>query len=258
MQLSKKTTIQIGVIIFGISILTWVLLLVNPGNIMTIEHCHVSASGPSATSLKMMLEMNPFSSQLFGWGLMVIAMMLPKLILPVQHIYQQSLRRYRFTCATVFILGYITVWMLAGVFMTALILGFNLLFPMSYIPGLIVFTIAVIWQFSPIKQRFLNLSHDHSPLSAFGIAAIKDSFMFGVSHGRWCVGSGWALMLFPMLLPQGHNLAMIIVTFLMISEHFEHPRFPRWEIKYRNRLLRIIIAQTKIKMIPIYKKNVFN
>lgn len=250
MKLSNKTIILIGITISSISIFTWILLLFNPGEIMTIEHCHVSASGPSATSLKMMLEMNPFSSQLFGWGLMVVAMMLPKLIMPVQHIYQQSLRRYQFLNATIFVIGYILVWMLAGVFMTALIMGFNLVLPMSFIPGLIVFCSAIIWQFSPIKQRFLNLSHDHRPIASFGMAALKDSFLFGVAHGRWCVGSGWALMLFPMLLPQGHNLAMIIVTFLMIAEHFEHPRIPRWEIKYRNRLLKILITQTKMKLIP--------
>lgn len=254
MELSHRTRLLIGVTIFGISILTWILLLFNPGEIMTIEHCHVSASGPSAMSLQMMLEMNPFSSQLFGWLLMVIAMMLPKLTMPVQHIYQQSLRRYRFLNATVFVLGYIFVWMFAGVFMTALIMGFNLIFPMSFIPGFIVFFVAVIWQFSPIKQRFLNLSHDHRPIASFGVTAFKDSFLFGVAHGRWCVGSGWALMLFPMLLPEGHNLAMIIVTFLMVGEHYEHPRMPRWEIKYRNRLLKIFIAQTRIKLTPFQAK----
>jgi predicted metal-binding membrane protein len=196
----------------------------------------------------MLLDMNPFSSQLIGWGLMVVAMMLPKLIMPVQSICIQSFRRYRFLCSLLFVLGYLAAWMVAGIFMVAVIIGLNLLMPVSYIPALGVFIIAVVWQFSPVKQRFLNLGHNHYILSAFGWAACRDSLIFGVIHGVWCIGSGWALMLFPMLLPQGHNLAMIVVTFIMISEHLEHPRASLWRFRIPLRLLRFTVAQTQIKL----------
>lgn len=248
MKLSRNNRIIINLVILSISAFVWVLLLINPGHIMTIEHCHVSASGPSAASLQMLLDMNPFSQQLMGWGLMVVAMMLPKLIAPIQMIWIQSFKRYRFLLASLFVLGYLTTWMLAGIVMIAAIIGFNLLMPMSYIPALFIGMIAVVWQFSPIKQRFLNLGHDHRPLAAFGWAANRDALLFGVMHGVWCVGSGWAIMLFPMLLPNGHNLAMLIVTFIMISEHMEHPKFPAWHFSFRLKLLRIIIAQTRIKL----------
>jgi predicted metal-binding membrane protein len=248
MKLSRNSRIKINLVILSISIFVWVLLLINPGHIMTIEHCHVSASGPSATSLQMLLEMNPFSSQLIGWGLMVVAMMLPKLIMPVQSICIQSFKRYRFLCSLLFVSGYLAAWMVAGVFMVAAIMALNLLMPMSYIPALGVFIIAVIWQFSPVKQRFLNLGHNHRILSAFGWAACRNSLVFGVTHGIWCIGSGWALMLFPMLLPEGHNLAMIIVTIIMVSEHLEHPRFPQWHFNFRLKLLRFIVAQTRMRL----------
>jgi len=227
------------------------LLLINPGHIMTMEHCHVSASGSSATSLQMLLQMNPFSSQLIGWGLMVVAMMLPKLILPIQLIYIQSFKQDRFLNMSFFVLGYLTTWMIAGVFMIAVIIVSNQLLPMSYIPALGVFIIAVIWQFSPIKQHYLNKGHDHWTLPAFGWAAKRDAILFGIMHGIWCVIAGWALMLFPMLLPEGHNFAMLIVTYIMVSEHLEHPRFPKWEINFRLRLFRILIAQAKIKLTKI-------
>ena len=100
-----------------------------------------------------------------------------------------------------------------------------------------------------MKQWFLNLGHDHRILSAFGWKAFRDSLFFGLTHGVWCFGSGWALMLFPMLLPKGHNLAMLLVTFIMISEHLENPRFPMWFLPPRLKLLKIIIAQTRIKLI---------
>ena len=247
MKLSQNNRNKISLVILSISILVWVLLLFNPGHIMTLEHCHVSDSGPSAASLKMLLDMNPLSSQLTGWGLMVIAMMLPKLIVPVQEIYARSFKRYRFLSALLFVLGYTTVWMLVGIFMIAAILALHLLLPHSFIPAIVLGIIAIVWQFSPIKQRCLNRGHDHKILAAFGWPAYRDALLFGITHGVWCVGAGWALMLFPMLLPNGHNLAMIVVTFIMLSEHMEHPKIPRWRVDVRGKLFRIVVGQAKIK-----------
>jgi predicted metal-binding membrane protein len=248
MKLSGTERFKINLVILGISMITWLLLLVNPGHIMTMEHCHVSATGPSAASLNMLLQMNPFSSQLMGWGLMVVAMMLPKLIVPVQAIYLQSLRRNRFRYSLLFVLGYLTVWMAAGVFMVGIIIGLNLLMPGSYFPAFGVLMMAVVWQFSPVKQKFLNLSHDHYALRAFGWEAYRDSLNFGVKHGFWCVGSGWALMLFPMLLPQGHNLAMVVVTYIMLAEHLENPAAKIWRIRVPLKLLKYTLARTQIRL----------
>lgn len=271
MKLIPKHIDFISLSVLSISVLVWILLLFNPGGIMTIEHCLVfSASGtqvpvslynfadiplcnttsvePLASLLEMMLEANPFSSQLMGWGLMVLAMMLPKLIIPIQFVCDRSFKSYRLLSSLLFILGYLLSWMLAGVLMVAIIMVVNLLMPMSYLPALILLLIAIIWQFSPIKQRFLNRGHDHWPLSAFGWKARRDVLLFGMAHGMWCIGSGWALMLLPMLLPEGHNLAMLIVTFIMLSEHLEYPKYPEWNIDFRLRLFRIIFAQTKMKL----------
>ncbi len=248
MKLSVRIQRKISIVIVGLSLLVWVLLLVNPGHIMGVAHCHVSDSGPSAASLKMLLDMNPISSLLAGWGLMVIAMMLPKLITPIRHIYARSLKRRRFPAALLFVLGYTAVWMAVGIFMIAAILGLHLLLPNSYIPAMALGIIALVWQFSPIKQRCLNRGHDHWTLAVFGWAAYRDALQFGIMHGVWCVGAGWALMLLPMLMPQGHNLAMIFVTFIMLSEHFEHPKMPRWRIDFRGKMFRLIVAQTQIRL----------
>lgn len=249
MELSVTTRRLITFWILGISLLVWIVLLFNPGHIMTVEHCHVSDAGPSKASLQMLLSMNPISSLLLGWGLMVVAMMLPKLLTPIAHIYKRSLKRRRFWSALLFVLGYILVWMVVGVFMNAMTLGAHLLLPNSFIPALLLGIIAILWQFSPIKQRFLNRGHDHWPLSAFGWAASRDAFLFGLMHGVWCVGAGWAIMLFPMLLPAGHNLAMVIVTIVMISEHLEHPQRPRWKINLRLKLIKLAFVRAKIRLV---------
>jgi predicted metal-binding membrane protein len=257
MWLSKQISYAILFGIIGISMLVWVLLLINPGNIMTIEHCKAptlvlcsgsTTTGTAANSLQMLLDLNPFSSQLMGWGGMIVAMMLPKLIIPIEYIYIRSLKRYRFIFSVLFVLGYLSTWMFAGIFMTAIIMGFHLWLPFSNLPAIGVGLVAAIWQCSPIKQRFLNLGHDHWNLPAFGFPAFCAVSHFGIMHGVWCVGAGWALMLLPMLLQEGHNLAMLIVTFMMISEHLEHPRPLRWSFKPRLKLLKIIIAQAKIKV----------
>jgi predicted metal-binding membrane protein len=255
MKLSKQKQMLINLTIISISLIVWIALLFNPGGIMTVEHCHVSDSGPSGASLGMLLEMNPVSSQLLGWGLMVVAMMLPKLTFPIQHIYSSSLKRYRFPLSLLFTSGYITVWMAVGIAMIAIILGLHLLMPGSYLPAAIVGFIAIVWQFSPIKQQCLNRGHLHSVLPAFGWPAYRAAFHFGIMHGVWCVGSGWAIMLFPMLLPKGHNLAMIIVTFIMLSEHFEHPRIPRWRIDFRTKLFRITLGQVQLLWKPLTGRN---
>jgi predicted metal-binding membrane protein len=208
----------------------------------------MTASGPSRASLQMLLLMNPVSSLLTGWTLMVIAMMFPKLILPIQYIYGRSLKRRRFWSASLFVLAYVGVWVTVGFFMIAAILGLNLLMPKSFIPAIAVGIIAIVWQCSPVKQRCLNRGRDHMTLSAFGWAANRDATAFGLKHGLWCVASGWALMLFPMLLPHGHNLAMVCVTFVMISEHLDHPQTPRWRPYFSRKLMRMIFAQTQIRL----------
>src|SRR5262249_8142641 len=91
--------------------------------------------------------------------------------------------------------------------------------------------IAFVWQASPIKQRCLNRCHSHRPLSAFGVAADRDALLMGLDHGRFCVGSCWAIMLFPMLLPEGHVAAIAAGTLLVFCERLDPARPPAWRLR---------------------------
>jgi predicted metal-binding membrane protein len=215
---------------------------------MTLAHCPVTVSGASLVSFQMLLAMNPLSSLAAGWALMLVAMMSPTLIAPIGHIFERSFKRRRARSVTLFVLGYAAIWMTAGSVLLAARLGLSLLAPQSYLPAAVVGLIAFVWQCSPIKQRCLNRGHNHSELAAFGIAADRDAVRFGITHGIWCVGSCWALMLFPMLLAEGHLAAMVVVTFLMISERLEQPRSLSWRVSLRAKLMRIVIAQTRIRL----------
>ncbi|WP_228690671.1 DUF2182 domain-containing protein [Lunatimonas sp.] len=191
---------------------------------------------------------DPMIGMMIGWILMVLAMMLPKLIGAVEYIYQRSLKRRQLDLSVLFVLGYAMVWTVVGYLMNMLILALKEVMPQAYMPALLIGLIALIWQASPIKQHFLNLGHAHRPLNAFGYKASLDAWLFGTTHGMYCVGSGWALMLFPMLLTEGHQVAMLFVAVIMISEHMEHPRVPRWRIDFRVKLMRVLVAQTKIRL----------
>src|SRR3546814_607925 len=153
MKNTKNVRYSISLLVLGLCVLSWVLLVLNPGNIMTVAHCHITMQGPSQASLQMLLQMNPPSGMMAGWLLMVLAMMLPKLITPIQYICERSLKRLRWRLALLFVSGYVAVWFAVGVVMNGVILGVNLLMPMSYIPALVVGIIALVWQFSPVKQR---------------------------------------------------------------------------------------------------------
>jgi predicted metal-binding membrane protein len=226
----------------------WMMLLVDPGGIMTIAHCPVSDSGASMASFQMMLAMNPVSSLIAGWALMLVAMMSPTLMAPVRHVIERSFKRRRARSVTFFVIGYAAIWMAAGLVLISAVLMLNLLLPQSYLPAVAVSIIAFVWQCSPIKQRCINRGHNHRELAAFGTAADLDALRFGISHGVWCVGSCWALMLFPMLVSQGHFAAMALVTYVMTSERLEQPKPLGWRLRFSGKLMRIAAAQTRIRL----------
>lgn len=248
MTISTRERARVNISILLISAVTWMMLLVNPGSIITLAHCPATDSGASLASFQMLLAMNPISSMTAGWALMLIAMMSPTLITPIRHVRERSFKRRRAWSVTLFVVGYAVIWMAAGGVLLTATLMLSLLMPQSYLPAVGVGIIAVVWQCSPVKQRCLNRGHNHSELAAFGAAADLDALRFGVAHGFWCVGSCWALMLWPMLLSQRHFAAMAIVTFVMVSERLEQPRPLSWRLHFPGKLMRIMVAQTRIRL----------
>ncbi|HYW70721.1 MAG TPA: DUF2182 domain-containing protein [Pyrinomonadaceae bacterium] len=247
MTLSPRERACISIPILVVSGIAWMVLLLNSGS-STLAHCVVTDSGASSASLRMLLQMNPPSSLAAGWAIMLVAMMSLTLITPISHIVARSFSHRRLRAIALFILGYAAIWMAAGGVLLSARLALTLLFGQSYLPAIAVGIVALVWQCSPIKQRCLNRNHNHRELAAFGLAADWDVLNFGITHGVWCVGSCWALMLFPMMLPAGHLAAMAAVTFLMISERLEEPQPLGWRLSLRGKLMRIIIAQTYIRL----------
>jgi len=196
----------------------------------------------------MLLAMNPPASVAAGWALMLVAMMSPVLIAPVCDIRVRSFKRRRARSIALFVAGYAAIWMALGGVLVAAGLAARMLAPQSCLPAACVSLIALVWQFSPVKQRCLNRCHAHAELAAFGAAADFAALRFGVSHGIWCGGSCWALMLLPMLLPRGHVVAMAMVAVLIFSERLEQPMPPCWRWRGLGKVKRILAAQMRIRL----------
>jgi predicted metal-binding membrane protein len=224
----------------------WILLLAGSGPLM---HCAIVASGVVSwqTSFHMIVAMNPSSALAKNWALMLIAMMSPVLIPPIRHVWLQSFRHRRTRSIGLFVAGYALIWLGAGALLLAAELSIVQLARQWYLPAAAL--PGLLWQFSPIKQHCLNRCHAYTPLASFGFAADRDAFRFGVNHGMSCVGSCWALMMFPMLLPRWQFSAMLTVAFLILSERLDQPVWPRWNWRISSKLMRIIFAQTRIRLI---------
>jgi predicted metal-binding membrane protein len=232
--------------VLAVSASAWALLLLRPGG---MAHCSVAVIGtPSQKSLAMLLAMNPPASLAAGWTLMLVAMMAPTLIAPILYVRLQSFRTRRARAVALFVTGYVLVWVLpAGALLTAITLAGTLFMgPLALTTTTVA--AAAIWQCSPAKQSCLNRGHAHMALAAFGAAADRDAFCFGVTHAWWCVGSCWALMLVPMLLPFAQPPAMAAAAFLIVSERLDHAVAPQWTCRLSGKLLRLLVAQTRIRV----------
>jgi predicted metal-binding membrane protein len=228
----------------------WALLIAESRGGTAFAHCSVIDPGApsSPPSLNMLLAMNPPASVVSGWMLMLAAMMLPVLTQPIYHVYVRSFAQRRLRSIAFFLAGYLAIWIAAGTVLLSIELAGSLIAPQSWLPVIATFLIAVIWQISPLKQRCLNRCHAHADLAAFGAAADLAVLRFGATHGIWCACSCWAWMLFPMLLPRGHIIAMAAVAILLFCERLEQPKPPSWGARGLGKAARILIAQTSIRL----------
>jgi predicted metal-binding membrane protein len=223
-----------------ISAIAWGVLLLAPGETLTLAHHHHTAIAPASLAA--------------GWALMLVAMMSPALIPAVGHLRLRSFTHRRARTVALFALAYAAIWMAIGLVLIAIAIPTAIAVarfaphPPSYAAAMVGIGVACVWQCSPMKQRCLNRCHAHGPIAAFGAAADVSALRFGAIHGMWCAGACWALMLIPLLLPQGHMLAMAVVTAVIFSERLEQPRTLRWRVRAPAKAVRIVVAQTRLRL----------
>jgi predicted metal-binding membrane protein len=184
------------------------------------------------------------------WALMVAAMMLPVVTEPLRHVRQRSFANRRTRATLLFLVGYAAVWMVAGVALQALALALRWAIPGPALCLALAAAAAVVWQVSPGKQWCLNRCHRQPPLAAFGTAADRDAFDFGLMNGAACVGACCALMLLPLFAGAAHLAAMLAVALFVFAERLESPTPPAWRWRGGGKALRIITAQARLQLAP--------
>lgn len=208
---AARERLRVRIPLFAASGAAWLLLAANP---------HASCASPAG-----------------GSALMFSTMMLPLIGPPVLHVRDSSFARRRLRSIVLFVAGYASLWLAAGVAL--------LLLSMSIAgspPLVAAAAIAIgVWQCSPAKQRCLNRCHAESRLSPFGVAADRDALRFGWTHGFWCIGSCFGLMLLPMLLPHGQIVAMAGMTLWLAGERLEAPSAATWQLRGPAKAARIAI-----------------
>lgn len=232
-------------VVLLVAVPAWLLLLSEPA--LVAGHAPAPPAHHGGDPHQRTLALDLLPSLTAGWVVMVVAMMAPLLVSPVRHVLDVSLRRRRARSVTLFLLGHGIAWTAAGgTLLAAMLAARHVADAVVIVAAVGVATLA--WQASPARQRCLNRGRAHPALAAFGFAADRDALRFGVTHGAWCVGSCWALMLLPLALPQGHLVAMALVTFVIVAESFEPPQPPRWRLRVPTRLVRIVVAQTRMRL----------
>ncbi len=229
-----------------ISAIAWIFLLCEPG---VMAHKHHTAdiramlllASPRGVNVPTLMAL-----AMLKWALMLAAMMSPVLISPVSHIRSRSFTHSRTRLVVLFVAGYAVIWMAVGGTLLAVTVVLALSPSQWRLLAAGSLLLAAVWQCSPVKQRCLNRCHTRPALAAFGAASDRDALRFGISHGGWCIGSCWALMLFTAAWPQQHVFTMTAATALIFSERFESPMPPGWRWRGFRRGGRLVMARTRV------------
>jgi len=221
------------------SAISWSVIVMNPAGATT--HDHHLHHGSSA----MVLEHGSLCDLASGWLLMLVAMMLPLLASPIGHVRDRSFARRRVRATALFVASYLAVWAAAGVALSLAALAISRSVHGEWIPPCLGIAAALAWQLSPSKQVSANHLHAHPQLPAFGVAADLGVIRFGVTHGWWCLGSCWSLMLLPMLCGSGHLVVMAVVSLWVWGEQLDLPRAPSWCLRTPARAARLVLTQVR-------------
>jgi predicted metal-binding membrane protein len=164
-----------------------------------------------------------------GWTLMTVAMMLPT-ALPLLVLFRRVTRSRpdALRLAGCLIAGYLGVWVLVGTLAHAGDLGLHAVIERSHwleerswLIGVSTVMLAGAYQFAPLKS--LCLDRCRSPYSFIvehwrGGKAGLEALRLGVSHGWFCVGCCWALMLLMFVVGVGNLGWMLALGAVMAIE----------------------------------------
>lgn len=164
---------------------------------------------------------------LLCWQVMTVAMMLPSSMPMIQLVILAGRKQARPVAVPLaFLVGYAVIWtaFAVGAFLGdtgvhRLVDLWSWLAAHSWLVGTVTFAIAGLFQFSPLKERCLDMCR--TPLGFFlhsyrkGVGA---AWHLGLRHGGYCLGCCWALMLVMFGMGVGSLGAMVLLSGAMVIE----------------------------------------
>ena len=242
------------VVLGSIILLAWWLLARDSGGSMVSAFCSSDTLWALPLSLRLDLALMLVSPVQLASGsaLMIATMMLPLIIVPLRHVRDRSFARRRARATILFAAGYGVVWMIAAVILQLIAIAAQWAAPTPLLCFALALATAIVWQVSPTKQWCLNRCHRRPHLAAFGAAADRNAFDFGLTNGAWCAGSCWALMLLSLLIGEGQILGMIAITLFIFAERLEGPAQIKWRRRGSGRALRIAVAQARMRLTTVW------
>jgi hypothetical protein len=146
------------------------------------------------------------------WMLMVTAMMLPLQIQGVRLTAERSLWPRRHRAIVGFLLGYLSVWALAGALLSWTVMALSIPRWVGWMEGTAIgLFMETAWLISPWKRVAARMCHRTLPLSPAGWRADRDCLGYG-----WIAGYGCALNCLPLMLMcwlSGHSFIAMILGF---------------------------------------------
>lgn len=207
----------------------WAVLAFAAGSAIELPLCLGSGggalSGVTASLEAAVLTADP--ARLAGeWAVMVVAMMFPTLVAPLGHLAGRSFRRRLWRSVALFLAGYLSVWLAAGVLAAGLVLTGRAVLDGLGLPavaGHVGCGAAALWQLSPAKRRALSRCRARPALPASGRAADRAALGFGLVYGGWCLRSCFALMVPPLLGGAGLLTTYVVMALILAERSTEHP-----------------------------------
>jgi hypothetical protein len=146
------------------------------------------------------------------WMLMVAAMMLPFQIQGVRLTAERSLWLRRHRAILGYLLGYLSVWGLAGIPLACVFTALGISHRIGWREGTAIgFLLAAAWLVSPWKAITSRMCHRTVPLSPAGWRADRDCLGYGWIAGCGCALNCWPLMLVCWL--SGHSFIAMVLGF---------------------------------------------
>jgi len=164
---------------------------------------------------------------LLCWQVMTVAMMLPSSMPMVNLVvYAGRKQAHPVVIPLAFLAGYGVIWtaFAAGAFLgDTLVHRLVDLWPWldghSWLIGAVTFASAGLFQFSPLKERCLDMCR--TPLGFFlhhYRKGVGPAWHLGLRHGGYCLGCCWALMLVMFGVGVGNLAGMAVLTGVMVIE----------------------------------------